>query len=154
MSGTLENDGELIEIVLARNDYVSLENFLIVSCKDNEEVIRKIIQVAVEYGDLSVLTKINGIISYMENRMLKISKKVLFEECTSKMIYDCVEMLARDLCTITDRNGGNLLHIAAQRNDEKLLEMAPFCKLLINQKDLNERFPMEYVQSQEVAQKS
>ena len=149
----LENDGELIEIVLATADHVSLENFLINSCKDNEEVIRKIIQVAVEYGDLSALAKIKSIISYMENPMLKVSKKVLFEECASKMNYKCVEMFAKELCTVTDRNGGNLLHIAAQRNDETLLEMAPFCKLLINQKDLNDKFPMEYVQSREIAQK-
>ena len=63
-------------------------------------------------------------------------KKVLFEECAIKKNYDCVKMFAKDLCTITNGNGGNLLHIAAKNNDENLLELASYCKLLIKQKTL------------------
>ena len=149
----LANDGELIKFVLATADITSLDNILLITCKDNDYVITEIVKVAAEFSELTILNRIKSTISFMERPRNKHFKKVLFEECASKKNYDCVKMFAKDICTITDGNGGNLLHIAAQKNDEYLLELASFCKLLIKQKDFNDKFPMEYVQSRELAQK-
>ena len=149
----LANDGELIKFVLATADITSLDNILLITCKDDDDVLTRIVQIAAELSELTIPARLKSTISFMKSPRNNLYKKVLFEECAIKKNYDCVKMFAKELCTITDGNGGNLLHIAAQNNDENLLKLASFCNLLIKQKDFNDKLPMEYVQSREIAQK-
>ena len=149
----LENNGELIKMVLMFHDYFSIDSFLLVTCKENEEVFKMIVKAANELRDLEALTKVYLNISSLKSLKLVNFNKYLFETCARTQNYDCIKLFAEKLCMITDLEGRNILHIAAQENDEKMFDSAQLCQLLINEKDFNGKIPMEYVTSRELAQK-
>lgn len=150
----LEKDGELFKLMLTNQDYESYEYLLLISCKDNLNVLEMAVKAAARSTrDKEILSTVFPFLRNYSGSNSRRLSKIMFEECARNRNYDCIAWFGEDLCRVTDQEGRNILHLAAQEDDATLFNEGNVCKLLINEKDFEGKYPMEHAKSKELAQK-
>lgn len=144
-SALLEEDGEIFSLILQKVNNAAFEHVLLISCPKNIEIYKMAVKVASREKNSDALGILYTDALYINSQDSPNYFKFLFKTCVEAKNYDCIRLFDERLCRMVDEEGRNVLHLAAIHQDAALFDQVNHCKLLINSKDHEGKYPMEYI---------
>ncbi len=147
----LQNEHELLKIVVENDPNKMLHRIFNDFCIFQENFLIKAVQSALRYEDEQVL---DNLLNVLRERLEEFHNYLVggvFERCAMAKHIRCIETMVDWQISLTT-NGKNIVHLAAQTDNMRLINLAPRNESFLDKRANNGYFPMNLVSSKEMAQ--